>query len=108
MVYGKKMRRAFKRLRELLGYNDEAEMYERKLATAFDKLRDDIAFEVVLAHIADRCFVHTSCVVPGDPVQTYANEHLRELGLELIAMAEGEAFRPVKGANTEEDDDADA
>lgn len=93
------------RLRKLVDSDENADLYERKLATAFDRMRGDIAFDVVLAYIADRCFAYTSCIVPGDTVQTYANEHLREFALELIAMAEGEAFRPVeKEVNAEEED----
>lgn len=87
----------------LLEEDEEVGLWSLKLQTACAKLRNDLAFDVIMEFIDQRCFMHETTIVLGDPIQTYANEHLRDFALELHSLLTGKAFKqPVKPV--EEDD----
>lgn len=62
---------------------------QEQLALAFKQLfQFSTAWELVDQWLQDRCFYNNTTKVDGDPLTTYANESLRELYLEMKALAE--------------------
>lgn len=68
---------------------------ELEFKAAMLKLSDDLAFDIFMAWLTERCYATRTTLVPGDHAQTYANEHLRELYLEIYELVSGSAFVPV-------------
>jgi hypothetical protein len=60
-----------------------------------EQLRSSLAFEMFFVWLADQCFMDKSAIVPGDPLQTYANEHLRDMILEVKNLVYGDEFKPT-------------